>query len=334
MFQNKKQIKITILFLLTIIFISQFSLFPLAKTEVYFSLYDNPQKEIIKNINQAEAFINIAMYIFTDREITIPLAKAQERGVKVRLYLDKDQVDYKYSQSRFLVQKGIKTRISTNNYIMHNKFAIIDNRILLTGSYNWTFSANNRNDENLMIIDDPEIISRYQNQFEKLWFDKYSPQRTRQLYKTAKVDFLPASPTPAKPEDKLKTYSKAIETYKQTIHINPNDAIAHCNLGFAYDQLGFHEDAREAYIQAIRIDPDYAEAHYYLGLDYVILGFRIFAIEAYKQAIRIDPDYAEAHYSLGVAYLLIKDRDSAINEYKILKELDIDLANKLFDSIY
>ena len=182
MFQNKKQIKITILLLLTVIFISQFSLFPLAKTEVYFSLSDNPQKEIIRNINQAEAFINIAMYIFTDKEIALPLIKARERGVKVRLYLDKDQVDYRYSQSRFLVQKGIKTRISSNEYIMHNKFAIIDNRLLLTGSYNWTFSANNRNDENLLIIDDPEIIEIFQNQFINLWTNKYSSERTRQLY--------------------------------------------------------------------------------------------------------------------------------------------------------
>jgi len=330
----KRNTKYSILAFLIIILSITISISSLAKSEVYFSLYDNPQKEIIKNINQAEAFINIAMYIFTDREIALPLAKARERGVKVRLYLDKDQVDYKYSQSRFLVQKGIKTRISTNNYNMHNKFAIIDNRLLLTGSYNWTFSANHRNDENLMVIDDPEIIEIFQNQFEKLWFNKYSPERTKQLYKIAKVDFLPAPFAPAKPEDKLETNSKTIEAYKQTIRINPDDAIAHCNLGFAYDQLGFHEDAREAYIQAIRIDPDYAEAHYRLGIDYVILGFRIFGIEAYKQAIRIDPDYAEAHYSLGVAYLLIKDRNSAINEYKILKELDIDLANELFDLIY
>jgi len=203
MFQNTKQIKITILFLLIVIFISQFSLFPLAKTEVYFSLYDNPQKEIIKNINQAESFINIAMYIFTDREIALPLAKARERGVKVRLYLDQDQVDYKYSQSRFLVQKGIKTRISSNKHIMHNKFAIIDNRPLLTGSYNWTFSANHRNDENLMVIDDSEIIKIFQNQFVNLWTNKYSLERTRQLYKIAKIDFLPTSPTSAKTEDKI-----------------------------------------------------------------------------------------------------------------------------------
>ena len=205
----KKNTKYSILPFLILILSITISISTLAKTEVYFSLYDNPQKAIIKNINQAEAFINIAMYIFTDREIALPLAKAQERGVKVRLYLDKDQVEYQYSQSRFLVQGGIKTRVSTNNYIMHNKFAIIDNRILLTGSYNWTFSANNRNDENLMAIDDPEIITRYQNQFEKLWFEKYSLERTQQLYKIAKIDFLPTSPTPSKPEDKVININSA-----------------------------------------------------------------------------------------------------------------------------
>ena len=215
-------------FLVPLLFLT-ISISTLAKTEVYpacaclhlsacgyaqagadrFSLSDNLQKEIIKNINQAQAFINIAMYIFTDREISLPLVKAQERGVKVRLYLDKEQVDYQYSQVRFLVQKGIKARISSNNYIMHHKFAIIDNRILLTGSYNWTFSANNRNDENLMIIDDPEIIEIFQNQFEKLWLDKFSLERTRQLYEIAKVDFLPTSPTSAKPEDKVININSA-----------------------------------------------------------------------------------------------------------------------------
>ena len=201
--------KLTIIVLTIIILTLTLCLSTLAKTEVYFSLYDNPQKEIIKNINRAQASINIAMYIFTDREIALPLVKAQERGVKVRLYLDKDQVEYQYSQSRFLVQKGIKTRISSNNYIMHHKFAIIDNRLLLTGSYNWTFSANNRNDENLMVIDDPELIEIFQNQFVNLWTNKYSPERTRQLYKIAKVEFLPTSTSPAKPEDKLININSA-----------------------------------------------------------------------------------------------------------------------------
>jgi hypothetical protein len=208
----KKNIKYGIFAFFIIILSITISISTFAKTETYFSLYDNPQKEIIKNINQAETFINIAMYIFTDKEIAIPLAKARERGVKVRVYLDQDQVDYKYSQSRFLVQKGIKTRISSNNYIMHNKFAIIDNRILLTGSYNWTFSAHSRNDENLMVIDDPDVIARYQNYFEKIWFDKYSPQRTRTLYQKVEKSLLNSLTSPTKPIPQtinINTASKA-----------------------------------------------------------------------------------------------------------------------------
>lgn len=205
----KRNTKLSILAFLVIVLSVTISISTLAKTEVYFSFYDNPQKEIIKNINQAEAFINIAMYIFTDREIALPLAKAQERGVKVRLYLDKDQVDYKYSQSRFLVQKGIKIRISSNNYIMHHKFAIIDNRLLLTGSYNWTFSANHRNDENLMVIDDPELIEIFQNQFINLWTNKFSLERTQQLYKIAKADFLPTSSPPVKTKNRIININSA-----------------------------------------------------------------------------------------------------------------------------
>jgi DNA uptake protein ComE-like DNA-binding protein len=185
----KRNTRFSILAFLIIVLSITISISTLAKTEVYFSLSDNPQKEIIKNINQAEASINIAMYTFTDKEIALSLANAQNRGVKVRVYLDRSQIGSTYSISRLLVQKGIKVRISTNNYIMHHKFAIIDNHLLLTGSYNWTFAANNKNEENLMVIDDPEVIARYQNQFEKLWFEKYSLERTRQLFQKANVNF-------------------------------------------------------------------------------------------------------------------------------------------------
>ena len=93
------------------------------------------------------------------------------------------------------------------------------------------------------------------------------------------------------------------------------------------------KDAVESLKQAIRINPDDADAHYNLGVAYGNLGLYKDAIEAYKQAIRIDPDNAAAHCNLGEVYLLIGDRNSALNEYKILKDLDIDLANKLFDLI-
>ena len=195
MYYLKRNAKFSILpFLVLILFIT-ISVSPLAKTVVYFSLSDNPQKAIIQNINRAEAFINIAMYTFTDKDILLSLENAQERGVKVRVYLDRSQIESTYSISRLLVQKGIKTRVSTNNYIMHNKFAIIDNSLLLTGSYNWTASANTRNDENLMVIDDLEIIAIFQNQFVNLWTNKYSSARTKELFDKAKVNILTVFPS-------------------------------------------------------------------------------------------------------------------------------------------
>jgi len=60
-----------------------------------------------------------------------------------------------------------------------------------------------------MVVDDPEMIARYQNQFEKLWFEKYSLERTQQLYKIAKIDFLPTSSTSAKTEDKIININSA-----------------------------------------------------------------------------------------------------------------------------
>jgi len=77
---------------------------------------------------------------------------------------------------------------------MHHKFAIIDNRLLLTGSYNWTFAANNKNEENLMVIDDPEIIEIFQHQFVNLWTNKYSPDRTKALFNKAKVNLFSVFP--------------------------------------------------------------------------------------------------------------------------------------------
>jgi len=132
----------------------------------------------------------------------------------------------------------------------------------------------------------------------------------------------------------LSLYKDAIEAFKQAIRIDPDCVDAHYNLGLAYGELGNHAKAIESFKQAIRINPDYVIAYINLGVAYYNFDLYKDAIEAYKQAIRIDPDYAQAHFLLGGTYILIGDRNSALNEYKILKELDIDLANRLFDLIY
>ena len=129
------------------------------------------------------------------------------------------------------------------------------------------------------------------------------------------------------------SYAGEVETYKQEVKKNPDDAVAHYNLGVAYGELGKHKKAIKSYKHAIRIDPDPKDA-VSIGSCYGELGMYQEGIESYKQAIRIDPDYALAYYGLGHAYLGLNDRGSAMEQYKILKELDTELANKLFNLIY
>ena len=102
------------------------------------------------------------------------------------------------------------------------------------------------------------------------------------------------------PTAHVATYAGEIEDAKEEVRKNPDDALAHNNLGIAYGELGKHQEA----------------------------------IESYKQAIRIDPDFAMAHFNLGDAYLDLNRKSYALDQYKILKKLDTELANELFDKIY
>jgi len=178
----KKQNKFNFIIILVVGLLFIISITSFAELKVYFSLYDEPEQIIIKNIDNAKKFIGIAMYTFTDREIAQAIIRAKDRGVDIKIYLDRSQVNAKYSKSRYFFNNGIsEIKISSNNYIMHNKFAIIDNEIVITGSYNWTASAGERNNENLLVIDNKIIINKYQTQFNYLWNNKYSIERYQEL---------------------------------------------------------------------------------------------------------------------------------------------------------
>ncbi|MBA7639767.1 hypothetical protein ES703_47427 [subsurface metagenome] len=84
--------------------------------------------------------------------------------------MDKGQSQGKSSKYKYLLDNGIAVIQDRHVGIMHNKIAIIDGRILFTGSYNWSKSAEERNQENLLeFIDEEEIIKIYQERLDYLW---------------------------------------------------------------------------------------------------------------------------------------------------------------------
>lgn len=138
-------------------------------TQVFFSPNGGCQQAVVAQISKATKTIDIAMYYFTARETAQALIKAKDRNVKIRVVLDKSQEGGSYAKSRFLIKNGINAKIHTGSGLMHNKFAVIDGGTLITGSFNWTATAEDKNEENLLIITDPTLIAKYQERFEYLW---------------------------------------------------------------------------------------------------------------------------------------------------------------------
>lgn len=103
----------------------------------------------------------VQAYSFTSAPIAEALVRAHKRGVKIRVLLDKSQKTEKYSSADFLTNAGISTKIDAAHAIAHNKFMIIDNETVITGSFNFTKAAEESNAENLLVVRDKELASRY-----------------------------------------------------------------------------------------------------------------------------------------------------------------------------
>lgn len=116
---------------------------------------------IANQISKAQDSIYVQAYGFTSGEITHALIEAHKRGVKVRVLLDKSNIGGKHSRMRNLRKAGIEVDIDHISGIAHNKVIIIDNQKVITGSFNFTTSADIKNAENVIIINDKQIAARY-----------------------------------------------------------------------------------------------------------------------------------------------------------------------------
>ncbi len=134
---------------------------PPPTVEVYFSPKGGCTQAIIKELAAAKKSVLVQAYSFTSAPIAKALVEAHKRGVDVRVILDKSQRTQKYSSADFLHNMGIPTFIDTQHAIAHNKVMVIDEETVITGSFNFTKSAEERNAENLLVIRDKMIADRY-----------------------------------------------------------------------------------------------------------------------------------------------------------------------------
>lgn len=136
---------------------------------VYFTPPANAAAEIVKAIDASDREVLVQAYGFTHNAIAQALVRAHQRGVKVRVLLDqKSQTSNRYVIG-ILTDAGVAVCQDGKHAISHNKLMVIDQAIVITGSFNFTNSAQTRNAENVLILKSSDLALRYRVQWQNHW---------------------------------------------------------------------------------------------------------------------------------------------------------------------
>ena len=180
----KRHFFFIILFFISSVAFGRSKFSPNATYSVCFTPGDNCAQYIIDVLSSAKDNIYIQAYSFTSQPIALALIDAQKRGVHIEVILDKSQYKAeKYSSSKFLHNHGISVKIDAKPAIAHSKIIIADDT-LITGSFNFTKAAQEKNAENIIILKDPGIIKIYlanwhrRNQF-AIPLESYTPKNAK-----------------------------------------------------------------------------------------------------------------------------------------------------------
>lgn len=140
-----------------------------ASAEALFSPGDDCPRRIGGLLARAKRSVDICVFTITDDRLSSAILDAHHRKVMVRIITDDEKATDRGSDAERLAEAGIKVRVDRSNYHMHHKFALFDRSLLLTGSYNWTRGAADRNEENFIITGDVRFIAPFSELFERLW---------------------------------------------------------------------------------------------------------------------------------------------------------------------
>jgi phosphatidylserine/phosphatidylglycerophosphate/cardiolipin synthase-like enzyme len=140
------------------------------RVDTYFSPDDGVANRIISLIRDAKESVHFLAYSFTSDEIGGAILDASMNGLVVSGVMDAESASSNEGTEFELFQSmGLNVRLDGNEGLLHEKIIIIDEEIVITGSYNFTYSAEDDNDENVIIIYDPEVAARCMAEFHRMY---------------------------------------------------------------------------------------------------------------------------------------------------------------------
>ena len=136
---------------------------------ICFSRTDECDDLLISLINSAQKYIHIMIYVFTLDRLAEALINAHERGVEVKVIVESEKAYIRGSEVERLVDYGVSVALDGNPNFMHHKVMIVDGEVVVTGSYNWSYSAEEKNDENVVVIASERVAEMYELEFQRVW---------------------------------------------------------------------------------------------------------------------------------------------------------------------
>jgi phosphatidylserine/phosphatidylglycerophosphate/cardiolipin synthase-like enzyme len=137
-----------------------------ASVAVHFSPKGGATDAVVREVNAARREILVSAYSFSSKPIAEALVQAKTRGVQVEIILDRSNEQETYSDLQLFLDQGLAPLIDAQHAIAHNKVMIIDQRTLVTGSFNFTHQAEGENAENLLVVKGhPELVRSYRQDF-------------------------------------------------------------------------------------------------------------------------------------------------------------------------
>jgi phosphatidylserine/phosphatidylglycerophosphate/cardiolipin synthase-like enzyme len=146
----------------------------IGEIETIFSPGGRIKESVLKELESTRSTVDLAIHEITSLEMAEALAKAKQRGVKVRVIADSRQANMRASKITYLIQQGILVKVlgGKEKGMMNHRFAVLDGDRILIGSFDWSEAALRWNYENILIIHESEAVAAYQKEFDRLWREK------------------------------------------------------------------------------------------------------------------------------------------------------------------
>lgn len=136
--------------------------------ENYFAPEDGVEEVVVAKLAEARQQIAFMAFVFTSEPIAEMMGKRLAAGAQVRGVVEKRSAGSKYSRHKYLNERGAEVYIDGNPKTMHHKVIVVDGKLVMTGSYNFSASAEKSNDENLIIIHDSKISGMFLEEIDRV----------------------------------------------------------------------------------------------------------------------------------------------------------------------